>query len=206
MEIKTLEDRKNYLKNIEPKKGFKFKYIGDFTEKIKPIQDSFYDGMKWSSYGKNSWIYSTHGEVETYTLLTVPNFAQIDYPYAIQVMDEEQIFLGLCNPIFRELEELYKGKVAMCGFNKLSPWKSMPRHRDQVDGQQPFSPYYNVLRRLHIPLFTNEHSILWVSGEEKNLKVGECWEFNNNLYHEVWNDGDTNRVHLIIDILPHRWL
>ena len=207
MEIKSLEDRRWFLKKVRPKPAkFKFKYIGDFTEKIKLIQDYFHDDMNWLSHGEDSWIYFTHGQVTTYTILNVPNFAQIDFPYKAELMVQDENVLELCKPIIEELETLYNGKVGMVGFNKLPPGHFMPPHKDQIDGAQPFSPYYKVLRRFHIPLFTNEQAFIRVSRETKNLKVGECWEFNNNLTHEVWNDGDSDRIHFIIDILPYRWL
>ena len=31
------------------------------------------------------------------------------------------------------------------------------------------------------------------------MKVGELWEINNSKYHSVVNDGDTDRIHMIID-------
>ena len=40
----------------------------------------------------------------------------------------------------------------------------------------------------------------------QNIKVGECWEINNNILHQAWNDGDSDRIHLIVDIFPHKWL
>ena len=110
------------------------------------------------------------------------------------------------NFILDEIKNLYGGNIGMAGFNKLPPGHSMPYHRDQIDGSYPFSPYYKVLRRYHIPLFTNDQAYIKVGREVKNMKVGECWEFNNNLFHEVWNDGDTDRIHFVFDVLPYKWL
>jgi hypothetical protein len=38
------------------------------------------------------------------------------------------------------------------------------------------------------------------------LKVGECWEINNQQMHSVINDSDEHRIHLIIDIVPNEIL
>jgi len=206
MQIKNLKDRYDYLNNLKPKTGFKYKYIGDYTEKIQPIIEHFKNEPSWINYGKTSWIFETHKEVETHALMSVPNFAQIQLPYNVVTITDDNKLLELCMPIIKELEELYDGKVAMCGFNKIRPGGSMPLHRDDVDRKQPFSPYYFVLRRFHIPIFTNEQSFIRVSGENKHMKTGECWEFNNNHLHKVWNHGDTNRIHFIVDILPYKWL
>lgn len=41
-------------------------------------------------------------------------------------------------------------------------------------------------------------------GDEKiNMKSGECWEINNSRTHFVDNNSETDRVHLLIDIMPH---
>jgi hypothetical protein len=34
------------------------------------------------------------------------------------------------------------------------------------------------------------------------MKLGECWRVNNKLLHGVYNFGSTNRVHLMVDIIP----
>lgn len=206
IQIKNLQDRFNYLNTSKPKKGFSYKFIGDYSEKIQPIIDHLKTEPSWITYGEDSWIFESHSEIATHALLSVPNFAQIITPYQPVITTDDSKLLELCTPIIKELEELYNGKVAMCGFNKLGPGCSMPLHRDQSSGNEPFSPYYYVLRRFHIPIYTNEKAFIKVNGEHKHMKVGECWEFNNNHRHKVWNDGDTDRIHFIIDILPYKWL
>jgi len=57
--------------------------------------------------------------------------------------------------------------------------------------------------RIHIPIETNPAVIFCVGGEKKNLKAGEMWEINNATVHWVRNDGDRDRVHLIIDWVPN---
>jgi len=34
------------------------------------------------------------------------------------------------------------------------------------------------------------------------MQVGELWWFDNNAMHEAYNDGDTDRIHMIFDLLP----
>lgn len=55
-------------------------------------------------------------------------------------------------------------------------------------------------KRLHIPIITNENCLFSVGDDTKNLKVGEIWEINNDKkLHGVSNNGDEDRVHLIVD-------
>jgi tetratricopeptide (TPR) repeat protein len=58
--------------------------------------------------------------------------------------------------------------------------------------------------RVHIPIVTNEGSIISVGGEEKNMRVGEMWEIDNGNTHAVTNMGEEDRIHLIIDWMPNR--
>ena len=55
-------------------------------------------------------------------------------------------------------------------------------------------------KRIHIPIITNDKCFFSVGDETKNLKVGEIWEINNGLkLHSVSNEGDEDRIHLIVD-------
>jgi hypothetical protein len=38
------------------------------------------------------------------------------------------------------------------------------------------------------------------------MKVGDCWEVNNNKEHAVKNLGQTDRIHLMIDIMPNQFI
>jgi hypothetical protein len=41
-----------------------------------------------------------------------------------------------------------------------------------------------------------------VAGREVFMNAGECWEISNLRTHSAKNDGDTDRVHLIFDVIP----
>lgn len=56
--------------------------------------------------------------------------------------------------------------------------------------------------RNHIPLITNENAVFTIGGEDKVLRKGEMWEINNATTHGVFNGGDEDRIHLIIDWIP----
>jgi hypothetical protein len=50
---------------------------------------------------------------------------------------------------------------------------------------------------------TNEKCIFEVDNEEINMKMGEIWEIDNfNKEHSVVNNGDMDRIHLIVDWEP----
>lgn len=60
---------------------------------------------------------------------------------------------------------------------------------------------YSLMRchRIHLPIRTNPACRFHVGGTSMVMQPGALWEINNRLTHAVENDGDTPRVHLILD-------
>lgn len=56
------------------------------------------------------------------------------------------------------------------------------------------------LCRVHVPLRTNPRSWFVIEGERHNLYEGSAYRFNTQLEHEVFNDGDSPRIHLMFDV------
>ncbi len=61
--------------------------------------------------------------------------------------------------------------------------------------------YENGEARIHIPITTNPQVEFFLDNERMDVKPGECWYMNFNLPHRIANLGDTDRVHLVIDIV-----
>jgi len=89
----------------------------------------------------------------------------------------------------RELGDGYFLRVIL---TRLAPLSHIPVHSDHGDSL-PF------VHRLHVPLVTSERVRFQVGDETRNLAVGTIWEINNQRRHAVRNEGDSARVHLIID-------
>jgi mannose-6-phosphate isomerase-like protein (cupin superfamily) len=60
--------------------------------------------------------------------------------------------------------------------------------------------------RLHFPVITNPDVAFFVEDHQLNMQAGECWYINANLTHHVSNNGNTDRVHLVMDCLVNDWL
>lgn len=56
--------------------------------------------------------------------------------------------------------------------------------------------YYNV--KLYVPVITNPRVVNRVGDERVVMAPGEAWYFDNTVEHEVTNDGEEERVTLII--------
>ena len=60
--------------------------------------------------------------------------------------------------------------------------------------------------RLHVPITTNPGARFRHNGAELSMRPGECWYVNVNRPHAVANDGEADRVHLVVDCLVNDWL
>ncbi len=55
--------------------------------------------------------------------------------------------------------------------------------------------------RIHVPITTNAGVAFFLDNEQMDVKPGECWYMNFNLPHRISNNGTTDRVHLVMDIV-----
>ncbi len=60
--------------------------------------------------------------------------------------------------------------------------------------------------RLHIPILTNSKVEFTSNGKPLTLCEGECWYINAKLSHSAANNGETDRIHLVIDCIVNDWL
>ena len=68
----------------------------------------------------------------------------------------------------------------------------MPEHVD-------VGYYWRTHIRIHIPVVTNPGVAFSCDRETVHMAPGECWLFDSFCLHNVRNDGDQKRVHLVLD-------
>lgn len=83
---------------------------------------------------------------------------------------------------------------------KLGPASVIREHRDYTLGYE-----YGVLR-MHFPIRTNPQVEFLIDGDEVKMSEGECWYVDLSLPHRVKNDGQENRIHLVVDCEINEWL
>lgn len=105
----------------------------------------------------------------------------------------------LIDPIVKDLEFFIDGVCGEASFNNLLANKDIYGHYDN-------GLYYEVMRRFHIPIFTNTETYFVIEKSKVMMSEGQCWEINNAKYHSVHNNSDQNRIHLVIDIIPNKVL
>ncbi len=60
--------------------------------------------------------------------------------------------------------------------------------------------------RLHIPIYTNPGAIMVVDKVAQHMPAdGSVWVTNNTKYHNAFNGGEENRVHLVACVLDYKF-
>ena len=68
------------------------------------------------------------------------------------------------------------------------------------------SYHYDPTPRIHIPIITNPGSIMVIDNVAKHLPAdGSVWITNNTKYHNAFNGGEENRIHLVACVLNHKF-
>jgi hypothetical protein len=110
---------------------------------------------------------------------------------------------NLSETIFEVVEALCPGfDIFYAEINYIKPDNLIKPHKDNGEGIEGKHWYLGGSKRVHVPLLTNEYSIMHCAGMSKHLPVGSIYEFHNNLTHYVTNDGVTPRIHLVLDLVP----
>lgn len=177
-----------------------FLYYGKFdVSHIIPLLNNQND---WIKDTVRQTVYDVFRDTNTIVLIDAPNSTlstrrQGDWSGEdLHWLRMHSPYYDACEPIIRTLEQTHNGTAFKSYLTRLPAGASIPNHWDS-------KPLYHLTRRHHIPIVTNAQVKFNVNGEIINMRVGECWEISNQHYHEVINDGDTDRVHLTIDIFPN---
>lgn len=87
------------------------------------------------------------------------------------------------------------GRLGRARYARLPPGKTVLPHMDRGE-------YYRRRDRHHLVIRSEKGSLLRAGGETVRMQEGELWWFDNKAVHDACNDSDTDRIHLIFDVLP----
>ena len=95
------------------------------------------------------------------------------------------------NDVYEELSKHYKlGRVRLL---LKEPRSTLSWHRDP----EP---------RLHIPIVTNPGCLMVIDNIAKHMQAdGSVWITNNTKYHNAFNGGEENRIHLVARVLDYKF-
>jgi aspartate beta-hydroxylase len=72
----------------------------------------------------------------------------------------------------------------------LQPRTTIPPHTGST----------NARITVHLPLVVPPGCRFRVGGETREWREGEAWAFDDTIEHEAWNDSDSPRAILILDV------
>lgn len=102
---------------------------------------------------------------------------------------------NLISPIIKHTQDqLQPSYCTKALITNLPAGKSIQEH---IDPGWAFS----IQHRFHWSLMTNEHAYLNVGDQKIHVQEGDIWEIDNKKPHSAINGGETDRVHLIFDLL-----
>jgi len=176
------------------------KLINDYI-----IAESNHEFINPEKINKKSFSLSkeTHGW-EAIPLHTVNGIVGNQGTIPVEVIDKEfkpnQILLK-CN-YFREILSDLDTEIYLVRLMKLKSNGYIAPHTDKLLNE-------NVIR-CHIPIITNPGVNLYIGNEEKkqyHMKAGNLYYINAyNLEHHVENNSDYDRINLVMDIKPNKFI
>lgn len=102
-------------------------------------------------------------------------------------------------PYFREILHQMEFEQETVRLLALAPGSIIKEHRD------PGLGYEHGCFRLHIPITTDDKVFFIVDGVRLQMDAGQCWYANFDRPHSVRHEGDTKRIHLVIDGVRNDW-
>ncbi|WP_425637556.1 aspartyl/asparaginyl beta-hydroxylase domain-containing protein [Algoriphagus yeomjeoni] len=106
-------------------------------------------------------------------------------------------FLELC-PYIKSVLACFEAEKCSVRLMKLTSGSEIKEHRDyDLDEGEV---------RVHIPIFTNEKVSFFVNNTKVKMQEGECWYLRLSDPHRVINEGESDRIHLVLDLKVNEWL
>ncbi len=103
-------------------------------------------------------------------------------------------------PSFREVLDSFECHLTSVRLMRLAPGSHIKEHCD------PGLDLESGTVRLHVPVQTNDDVDFRLNDERISLSEGECWYLRLSEPHSIRNNGQTDRIHLVIDAEVNPWL
>lgn len=105
---------------------------------------------------------------------------------------------AILKPVLRTLAARYgAGLPVLVSLVRLRARTTIPRHRDGPATRPPVWAH-----RTHTAIVTNPGVVFDVDGEQRHIARGDIVEINNWREHSVANEGEGDRIHLLVDWTP----
>lgn len=120
----------------------------------------------------------------------------ISKPEQLVPSQSKSVLINAISPLINLiLEKMPDYKIVRGELVNLLPGVSLVPHID-------IYWFHRESKRIHIPILTNTNAVLTFENRPYHLNVGKVYEINNRIIHSGHNNGTTDRVHLILDLMP----
>lgn len=155
----------------------------------------------WNILTGRQEVFSPHRETKAIFIRSVPDPAakeNYDMNFGLGFMVDHEIakeYVSAFTPILVALGKIMTIEEWAATMILLPAGKNIKRHKDVY----PSPPN---LHRIHLPLQTNSLVHFYCGKTRINMKADVFYEVHNLEYdHWVENLGDTDRIHLVIDVM-----
>ena len=168
-----------------------------FTFDVRSIQDEL------NTFGPNEW--EPHFNKQYYegdwsgiALRAAADAHVALYPDPTVERYVDTSALSKC-PSVTDVLAQFKCETESVRFLRLAPGAEILEHRDYK------LSFEDGVARVHVPVRTTSGVEFLLDGKRVEMGEGEAWYLNFNLRHSVKNNGDSERVHLVIDCIVNDW-
>jgi hypothetical protein len=112
---------------------------------------------------------------------------------------EDTPMLGAC-PYFREVLATFEAPLQAVRLMRLTAGSVIKEHADHD------LSFERGMVRFHIPVITNASVEFYLNRERVVLEAGSCWYLRLADPHSIVNNGESDRVHMVIDALSNDWI
>ena len=128
---------------------------------------------------------------------TKPDKSGVEVSRDINIVESEysEFIPDYENTYFKEVYDVISSKYKLGRVRILlkEPRSTLSWHRDP----EP---------RLHIPIITNPGCLMVIDNVAKHMPAdGSVWITNNTKYHNAFNGGEENRIHLVACVLDYKF-
>jgi hypothetical protein len=103
-------------------------------------------------------------------------------------------------PYFREVLDAFQCPLQAVRLMRLTPGSRIKEHADLDLSIEEGAA------RIHIPVVTNPGVEFYLNGSRIVMEAGSAWYLRLSDPHSVHNNGDSDRVHMVIDAVANDWL
>lgn len=108
--------------------------------------------------------------------------------------------LAACPAVRALVDDLrQRTRVTSVRVLRLAPGSRVEVHTDPTLGLE----VDRSLIRLTVPILTNDEAVFLLDEAPVRWQPGECWYLDFTKPHSAWNGGDSERIHLTIDVEPN---